>query len=72
MVRRTSTNIASESENTLSTQNSALKSIQNEAHNEDIIMSLSNAPENRRARQIFEWERVSRGTSTRPYDAMAA
>ena len=58
MVRRTSTNIASESENTLSGQTSAVKSLQNEAHKDDIIMSLSNAHENRRARQIFEWERV--------------
>lgn len=28
--------------------------------NDDLIVSLSDAPENRRARQVFEWERVRR------------
>ena len=28
--------------------------------NDDLIVSLSDAPENRRARQVFEWEKVRR------------
>ena len=27
---------------------------------DDLIVSLSDAPENRRARQVFEWEKVRR------------
>lgn len=30
--------------------------------NDDLIVSLSDAPENKRARQVFEWERVRRKT----------
>ena len=28
--------------------------------NDNLIVSLSDAPENRRARQVFEWEKVRR------------
>ena len=28
--------------------------------NDDLIVSLSDAPENKRARQVFEWEKVRR------------
>ena len=31
--------------------------------NDDLIVSLSNAYENKRARQVFEWERVRRQNS---------
>lgn len=30
--------------------------------NDDLIVSLSERPENRRARQVFEWEKVRRQT----------
>ncbi len=32
---------------------------------DDLIVSLSDAPENRRARQVFEWERVRRSNVQR-------
>jgi len=41
----------------LSTRNSKSKDIQ---PNDDLIVSLSDAYENKRARQVFEWERVRR------------
>ncbi len=34
-------------------------------HADDLIVSLSDAPENRRARQVFEWERVRRSNVQR-------
>ena len=33
--------------------------------NDDLIVSLSDAPENRRARQVFEWERIRRQNAQR-------
>jgi hypothetical protein len=41
----------------LSTRNPKLKDNQ---PNDDLIVSLSDAYENKRARQVFEWERVRR------------
>ena len=41
----------------LSTRNPKSKDIQ---PNDDLIVSLSDAYENKRARQVFEWERVRR------------
>jgi hypothetical protein len=41
----------------LSTRNPKLK---DNLTNDDIIVSLSDAVENKRARQVFEWERVRR------------
>lgn len=62
MVERTNTNIAREIDKPAkSSPNnaSALRSSKLNRHSdEDIIMSLSNAYENKRARQVFEWERA--------------
>jgi hypothetical protein len=33
--------------------------------NDDLIVSLANAVENKRARQVFEWERVRRQNAQR-------
>ncbi len=33
--------------------------------NDDLIMSLSNAYENKRARQVFEWEKIRRQNAQR-------
>ena len=33
--------------------------------NDDLIVSLSDAPENRRARQVFEWEKTRRQNAQR-------
>lgn len=41
----------------LSTRNPKSKDLQS---NDDLIVSLSDAYENKRARQVFEWERVRR------------
>lgn len=72
MVKRTNQNIASEisklNENEtlavlqyisqlLSTRISQQK---NNSINDDLIVSLADAHENKRARQVFEWERVRR------------
>jgi hypothetical protein len=72
MVKRENTNVASEinklNDNEasavlnyistlLSTRNSKSKDNQS---NDDLIVSLSDAYENKRARQVFEWERVRR------------
>lgn len=72
MVKRTNQNIASEisklNENEtlavlqyisqlLSTRVSQQK---NNLTNDDLIVSLADAHENKRARQVFEWERVRR------------
>lgn len=37
----------------------------NNQSNDDLIVSLSDAHENRRARQVFEWERVRRQNAQR-------
>ena len=59
MVTRTRTTIAGEFDNTLPSHTSERRSAQKEKHfDEDIIMSLSDATENRRARQVVEWERA--------------
>ncbi len=39
--------------------NSKLRENSNNS-NDDLIVFLSDAPENRRARQVFEWEKVRR------------
>ena len=44
----------------LSTRSPKSKDIQ---PNDDLIVSLSDAYENKRARQVFEWERVRRQNS---------
>ena len=33
--------------------------------NDDLIVSLSERPENRRARQVFEWEKIRRQNAQR-------
>ena len=59
MVKRTRTAITRKIDKTLPGQASARKSTQKEKPlADDIILSLSNAHENRRARQVFEWENV--------------
>ena len=59
MVKRTRTNIAREIEKTPPGHASARKSTQKEKQpTDDIIISLSDAHENLRARQVFEWESV--------------
>ena len=37
----------------------------NNQSNDDLIVSLSDAHENKRARQVFEWERVRRQNAQR-------
>ena len=37
----------------------------NQSNNDDLIVSLSDAYENKRARQVFEWERVRRQNAQR-------
>ena len=77
MVSQENTNVASEisklNENeslavldyisTLLTKRSS-KSKNNQS-NDDLIVSLSDAHENKRARQVFEWERVRRQNAQR-------
>ena len=59
MVKRTRTNIAREIDKASPDHASARKSANNERPlSDDIILSLANAHENRRARQVFEWESV--------------
>lgn len=62
MVKRTNTDIAREIDKTPpahSDRTSARQSSPKEkSKTDDIIMSLSNAYENKRARQVFEWERA--------------
>ncbi len=59
MVKRNRTTIAREIDKTPPGHASARKSAKNEKYaTDDIILSLSNAHENRRARQVFEWESV--------------
>ena len=69
MVKRTNSNVASEinklNENKnlpvrglLSTRTS--KSKENSLNNDDLIVSLSDAYENKRARQVVEWENLGR------------
>ena len=59
MVNRTRTNIAREIDKTPPDHTSVRKSTQKEKPlADDIILSLSNAHENERARQVFEWESV--------------
>ena len=73
MVNRTSTNVASEINKLNETEASAVldyistlltkrvsKSRENNILNDDLIVSLSDAYENKRARQVMEWERVRR------------
>ena len=59
MVKRTRTSVAREIDKTPPDHASTRKSAKNEKYpTDDIILSLSNAHENRRARQVFEWESV--------------
>lgn len=61
MVKQTNINNAREFDKTTPAypeHASARQSTRKEKHHaDDIIMSLSNAYENKRARQVFEWER---------------
>lgn len=59
MVKRINTNIAREIDKTPPDHAFARQSAKNEKYaTDEIILSLSNAHENRRARQVFEWETV--------------
>lgn len=61
MVKHTSATTArdiAKSTNTRADQTSVSKSSQSTRHTDDIILSLSNAYENKRARQVTEWERA--------------
>lgn len=73
MVKRTKTNVASEIDKlneheTLAVvnyisqllSNRIKKSKDNSTTNDDLIVSLSDAYENKRARQVVEWERLGR------------
>ena len=73
MVNRTNTNVASEINKLNEKETSAVldyistlltkrisKSKENNALNDDLIVSLSDAYENKRARQVMEWESVRR------------
>lgn len=75
MVRRTNDRIASENNKLNEHETSALLNFISESRSirksksieitpsDDIILSLSDAYENKRARQVFEWERVRRQNS---------
>lgn len=60
MVKHTSATTARTTDKpaTRSDQASASRTSQLARHTDDIILSLSNAYENKRARQVTEWERV--------------
>ena len=72
MVKQTKYNIAGEIDKLNETETLAVvnyisqllsKRISKQPENftsDDLIVSLSDAPENRRARQVFEWEKVRR------------
>jgi UDP-N-acetylglucosamine pyrophosphorylase len=73
MVNQTNTNVASEINKLNEKETSAVldyisalltkrisKSKENNASNDDLIVSLSDAYENKRARQVIEWESVRR------------
>ena len=72
MVRRTNKKIASEIDKLNEYETSAVLDFISELRsnrnpklieiqpNDDLIVSLSDAYENKRARQVFEWERVRR------------
>ena len=49
----------------LSTRSSKPKENQTNQTNDDLIVSLSDAYENKRARQVFEWERARRQNAQR-------
>jgi hypothetical protein len=75
MVRRTNKKIASEIDKLNEYETSAVLDFISEfpsnrnpklieiQPNDDLIVSLSDAYENKRARQVFEWERVRRQNS---------
>jgi hypothetical protein len=59
MVKRTRTDIAREIDKPLSDNTSARPSSRiNPNPADDVIVTLANAHENRRARQVTEWERA--------------
>ena len=73
MVNQTNSTVARELDNLNETEKSAVldyisgivsrrktKTKNKENSADDLILSLANAPENQRARQVFEWERVRR------------
>ena len=73
MVKRTNQNIASEINKLDERETSAVlqyiyqllsarisQQKMNSFQSDDLIVSLADAPENKRARQVFEWERVRR------------
>ncbi len=58
MVKRTRTDIARETDKPLSdTASAPTSSRNNTGSTNDVLAKLANAYENRRARQVFEWER---------------
>ncbi len=59
MVKRTRTNISREIDKPLPDHASARKASRTEKSSaDDLIVSLTDAYENKRARQVFEWESV--------------
>ena len=74
MVKRINTNVATEIDKLNETETSAVldyisqllstrkpkSRIKDNSQSDDLIVSLSDAYENKRARQVFEWERVRR------------
>lgn len=73
MIKRTNTNVAIEIDKLNETETSAVldyisqvvssrktKSKDNSNTSDDLIVSLSDAYENKRARQVFEWEKARR------------
>lgn len=68
MVKQQNTNIARDIDKTTPAypeHASARQSIQFRPNADDLIKSLSNAYENKRARQVFEWERSQSSTVRR-------
>ena len=77
MVSRINTNVASEIDKLNEHETAAVldyitdllssrkPKLKDAAANDELIGSLSDAYENKRARQVFEWERVRRGSVQR-------
>lgn len=58
MVKRTPTPIARNTDKSSSLQASSARTNKKERPSDDLIVTLSDAHENRRARQVQEWESV--------------
>lgn len=65
MVKQTPTPIAREIDKPKTGPASASRSISRERPSDDLIVTLSNAHENRRARQVNEWESVQAANAQR-------